>query len=293
MKPHFHRKVSRVHNSLTSLIVLITCVTVSASLSGQAIVKPDEPRAETPPQSIAAPTEFPGALVICGGGPMPQRVYDRFIELAGGKMASIVVIPTASSHADDDDAPKRYLEPWHRRGCVNIALIHTRLRQEANQESFCSPLKTADAVWISGGGQSKIADAYVGTQLQKELFDLLKRGGVIGGTSAGAAIMSKTMIASGNPQAVLKEGLGLLSDVVIDQHFSRRNRLPRLTKVLESHPQFAGIGIDENTAIIVQSGEFEVVGEHQVTVINAGIEAVEKRKSLVREGETITLSELR
>ena len=213
--------------------------------------------------------EIQGSLVIAGGGNLPDAIRDRFIELAGGKQAKIVVIPTASASADGADADKA-LEPWRKKEVASVVLFHTRKKAEANDPNFLKALTEATGVWLGGGDQSKLVEAYRGTAVEKELHSLLKRGGVIGGTSAGAAVMSKVMIASGNPKAIVGEGFGFLPGAVIDQHFVKRERQERLIGVLKDHPGLFGLGIDEETAVVVTRGrEMKVIGDAQVVVLQS------------------------
>src|SRR5262249_2432020 len=146
------------------------------------------------------PDGIDGSLVISGGGNTPEAAFQRFFELAGGKNAHLVIIPTARYDADQAD-PNEVLADWKSRGPTSAVVLHTRSRQTADQADFFTPLRTATAVWFSGGSQDRIAAAYVGTATERELYAIARRGGVIGGTSAGAAIMSRLMISGGNPKA--------------------------------------------------------------------------------------------
>jgi len=214
-------------------------------------------------------SEISGSLVIAGGGNLPDVVRDRFVELAGGKKAKIVVIPTASSTADGADAAKA-LEPWKQKDVASVVLFHTRKKSEADDAAFVKPLTEATAVWLGGGDQAKLTAAYRGTLVEKELHNLLKRGGAIGGTSAGAAAMSKVMIASGNPKAVVEVGFGFLPGAVIDQHFVKKDRQERLAGVLKDHPGYFGLGVDEETAVVVTRGrEMKVIGNTEVVVLQS------------------------
>lgn len=206
-----------------------------------------------------------GALVICGGGRLPDKIRDRFLELAGGSDARIVVIPTAGSYADRPDA-NRVLEAWKSRGVTSVQLLHTRSRAQADDLTFVKPLAEATGVWIGGGLQSKLTDAYLGTEVERQLQALLARGGVIGGTSAGAAVMSRVMISGGKTEAKIGEGFGFLTGAVVDQHFLKRNRMKRLVGVVRLHPDLIGFGIDESTALVVdvQRQRFSVVGDSYV-----------------------------
>jgi cyanophycinase len=209
--------------------------------------------------------EFSGALVIAGGGQLPDAVRERFLQLAGGKNAKIVVIPTASTSADGPDADNS-LDAWKKQGASSVVLLHTRKPEEADKPEFVKPLTEATGVWLGGGDQSKLTAAYRGTRVEKELHKLLARRGVIGGTSAGAAVMSKVMIARGNPKAEVSEGFGFLPGVIVDQHFLKRKRQERLEGVLEQHPGYFGLGIDEETAVVVKGRRMTVVGNSEVVL---------------------------
>jgi cyanophycinase len=237
--------------------MLLPCGRLVATLPAGAVVK--QPAAE-----------IPGTLVIVGGGKVPDAVRDQFVALSGGSKARLVVIPTASASADLPDAAQ-VLEPWKAKGPASVILLHTRRRDQANDPTFLQPLKKATGVWLTGGDQARLAAAYHGTAVEKELHNLLRRGGVIGGTSAGAAVMSAVMITGGNPRAEVGEGFGFLTHVVIDQHFLKRNRMDRLVGVLASHPGLVGLGIDEQTAVIVHGRTLTVAGNsYAVACLSAG-----------------------
>lgn len=233
-----------------------------------------------------------GSLVICGGGRLDESIINRFMELAGGREAKLIVIPTASERADQDD-DATILRSWRKYNPQQLIVLHTRKRAVANRLDFVAPLRSATAVWISGGSQSLLAQAYVGTRVEKELHALLDRNGVIGGTSAGAAIMSRTMIASGNPQPVIKTGLGLMPNAIIDQHFLVRNRQPRSIKAVADHPDHFGIGIDERTAVEVSGNKLRVLGDSVVTITLAASATKPRRTITLKKGQTADLTELR
>lgn len=221
-----------------------------------------EPKTETTPPARAAEIDRIGSLVIVGGGDLPNVIRDRFIELAGGKNGKLVVIPTASELADR----KRSYFYWQEQGLGSVELLHTLDQKRANDPSFVKPLREATAAWLGGGDQTRLANAYRGTAVEKELRHLLERGGVIGGTSAGASVMSAVMITGGNPQARVGKGFGILQDVVIDQHFQNRKRQKRLLGVLAQHPSCLGLGIDEETAVVVHGHKFTVMGKANVSI---------------------------
>lgn len=218
----------------------------------------DSPR----PSAASAPR---GALVICGGGRLPESARREFVRLAGGPKARIVVIPTASEDADGPPATRaEYLEPWTRLGVASSVLLHTRSRARAGEPAFVRPIEQATGVWFSGGDQSRVTDAYLGTAVERALHAVLDRGGVLGGTSAGAAIMSRVMITGGQDRATVAAGFGFLPGAVVDQHALRRSRVNRLLGVLANHPDLFGVAIDESTALVVRQEEWQVMGDSYV-----------------------------
>ena len=222
-------------------------------------------------QAAAYPPELvPGPLVIVGGGPLPEAARTEFVKLAGGAKAKIVVIPTASATADDPKEAEGFRKAWKDAEVASVTLLHTRDRKMANDPEFCKSLAEATAIWFGGGDQRKLMEVYRGTETENAMHALHKRGGVIGGTSAGAAAISETMIAGGNPDAKTEKGFGFLPGVVVDQHFTERKRLPRLAGVIEKNPEWAGLGIDEGTALILTQGRFfKIVGAGSVTTVLA------------------------
>ncbi len=249
------------------------------------------------------PQGISGSLVIVGGGALPESVEKHFVQLAGGEKAKLIIVPTAQSRPEDlkaDDLAKR----WADLGIPSATVLHARSRQEANDPTFLAPLKDATAVWFLGGQQSRLAAAYQGTAFEAELKNLLKRGGVIGGTSAGAAIQSRVMIASGQSEPNIQTGLGLLPAQIIDQHFTQRKRQPRLRSAVKQHPECVGLGIDEGTALIVgtKAGRMSpadrgrtigVLGSGEVTVILAASANKPMKEYRVKEGQLLDLVQLR
>ncbi len=236
-------------------------------------------------KSLSGLTLVPGgSLVICGGGKMPDPVRARFVELAGGPSARILVIPTAHAYADGPGVI-RAIEAWNGQKVEWIRLLHTRSRQQADDPDFVRPLTEATGVWIGGGRQEMLADAYLGTEVERQLMALLARGGVIGGTSAGAAIMSRMMIVSGRTEAKLGQGFDFLPGVVVDQHFLKRNRIKRLLGVVRSHPDLIGLGIDEQTALVV-----DIRGKRLHVIGNSYVVACVPESSPPKAGEASLVS---
>lgn len=211
-----------------------------------------------------------GALVIAGGAVTDTSIYARFVDLAGGPDAPIVVIPTAGA-GEHYDRYWRGLRPFRALGVSNLTVLHTRDRSVANSDSFVQPLKEARGVWFSGGRQWRLADAYLHTKVHEALWEVLERGGVIGGSSAGATIQGSYLVRGDTKTNTImmgdhEEGMGFLRQSAIDQHVLKRNRHFDLVSVIEKHPDLLGIGIDENTAIVVQGDWFEVIGQSYVAI---------------------------
>ncbi|AUD00408.1 cyanophycinase [Spirosoma pollinicola] len=216
-----------------------------------------------------------GSLVIVGGGNMGSEIWDRFVELAGGPAAaSIVIIPTAGEDSSADSAPREE-EKLLSLGVKDITILHTRDPKVANQESFVAPLRKATGVWFVGGRHWRLADSYLNTLAHKEFNAVLSRGGVIGGTSAGATVLGSFMVrgdTKGNSIMIgdHTQGLDFIHNVTIDQHFLRRNRQFDLVDVIKTRPELLGVAIDEGTAIVVQQNTFEVIGASYVGIYEAG-----------------------
>ena len=210
-----------------------------------------------------------GSLVIVGGGRVSQEIWDRFIMLAGGPQANFVFIPTAAPDPVNNQQSPENL-PFF--GLKNVTVLHTRDRERANSEEFIAPLRKANGVWFGGGRQWRLVDSYLNTLTHKELQAVLDRGGVIGGTSAGASIQASYLVRGareGNQLMMAKGyevGLGFIKNVAIDQHLNTRKREDDLQEVITAHPDLLGIGLDESTAIVVRGDLFEVIGAGRVAI---------------------------
>lgn len=223
-----------------------------------------------------------GHLVIIGGGERTSEIMRRFVDFAGGpEKANIMVIPLASRNPRE--AGRDLMAEFKSLGVRNVDWVLFN-RDEAMSDTVSGKFSGATGVYFTGGDQVRVTRVIVGTPLQRKLIQLYRDGAVIGGTSAGAAIMSKVMITGdelinkdttrafvsilkGNVQTV--EGLGFLDHVIVDQHFIKRKRLNRLISVVLEHPELPGIGIDESTALLVNpDGTFEVLGEGTVMVFD-------------------------
>jgi cyanophycinase len=207
-----------------------------------------------------------GSLVIAGGGDLPDEVYDEFVRLAGGKQARLVLIPSAYNYGSLTRIRSAF-GGWREYDVESFDFLHTDSRQQADSPGFARALERATGVWIAGGAQARLVRRYGQTRVEELLRQVLDRGGVVGGTSAGASVMSELMISDGlKYEAVLDRGFALSSKLVIDQHFSERGRFPRLLGVLEENLGHIGLGIDEGTAVIVRENRLRVMGEGRATV---------------------------
>ena len=234
------------------------------------------------------PDGIKGSLVLCGGGKLPDVIREKFVALAGGKSARLIIIPTASGDDTVDDDARELDAIWKAREPASITILHTRSRDQADDPEFVEPLKHATGVWIAGGRQSKIAEAYSETLVERELHALLERGGVVGGTSAGAACQSQVMIVRG--AIYTKPGLDLIPGAIIDQHFLARERKIRLFEALARHPQLVGLGIDEGTALIVEGRTLRCLGESTVTICLAAIGSHGAQEIVLKSGDVSDLT---
>ncbi len=221
-----------------------------------------------PGQTRVGPSN--GALLAAGGGSLGPEILRKFIALAGGPSAPITIVPTGDE--EDYYGPySPYMEEFVEAGGLNLSVLHTRDRNVADSEEFLTRLRGAQGVWFTGGRHWRCTDVYLNTRTHEELFALLDRGGVIGGSSGGATLQGAFMIrgdTSGHEMIIGDhvEGFGFLRNVSVDQHHLARNRHFDMVEVVEAHPELLGIGIDEGTAIVVRGDELEVIGTRYVAI---------------------------
>jgi cyanophycinase len=220
-----------------------------------------------------------GTLVIVGGGGTDGTgIMEKFIELAGGVDKKFIIVPTAGGNMQDGK-PRVYAEEqtvagWLKRGVKNVKMLHTHDPKVANTEAFVKDLRKANAVWFNGGRQWNIVDSYAGTLTYKEFHKVLERGGVIGGSSAGATIQGHYLVRGDTtgPNVMMTEepthqhAFGFLRKSAIDQHINARNRWDDLIPVVKKYPELLGIGLSEGTAIVVKGDSFEVMGKWKVAI---------------------------
>ena len=223
-----------------------------------------------------------GHLVIIGGGDKTNEIMQKIVDFAGGKDSKIVVIPNASS--DPIESGEYNVDEFRKLGCSEVSYLFCN-REEANNDSNINKLEGVTGIFFGGGDQAFLTRDLLGTKLLDEIKKIYSKGGVISGTSAGAAVMSKLMITGnelinsdssvafniiekGNIETI--EGFGFVTNAVIDQHFIKRKRNNRLITVVLEHSKLLGIAIDESTAIVVYpNNTFDVIGESQVVIYDA------------------------
>ena len=229
------------------------------------------------PAAAASPADPKGHLVVVGGGGVPDVILKRALELAGGPASPIVVLPQASELADTGDVAA---DMWRKAGATTVTpLVMTDL-PAARQAILAASL-----IWFPGGDQNRLMKALDGTGLPELIARRYQDSAVVGGTSAGAAVLSAIML-TGDADLLsmtvgatkTAPGLGLWPDVIVDQHFLKRQRHSRLISLVLEHPTLVGVGIDERTAAIVSGPRFEVIGESSVLVIDARRATVEPRE---------------
>lgn len=247
-------------------------------------------------QQVRGPEK--GTLIIAGGGKLGAEIVGRFIQLAGGPKAKIVVIPTAgedATYGPDCSCLKMFQEL----GASNLTVLHTRDPKQADTEAFAAPLKDATAVWFVGGRHWRLVDSYAGTKTEAAIKAVLARGGVVGGTSAGASIQASYLVRGareGNEIMMApgyEKGFGLMQGVAIDQHVTARGRESDLDAVIVKHPDLLGIGIDQSTAIEVGRDRFRVLGVGNVFIHDGKEQPNGGHYYLLRPGEAFDLTRLK
>jgi cyanophycinase len=262
------KRFSTLLASILLVIAVIGCITGRQS--------PNTAASQAPPEYGPAK----GTLVIVGGGSTDGTgIIETFIRLAGGPDAKFVIVPTAGGNKTRDGQIRVYNEEivvanWKKRGLKNVRMLHTHDPKVADTEVFIQPLREANAVWFEGGRQWNIVDSYMNTATYREFHKVLERGGVIGGSSAGATIqgdyLARGAIAGPDimmtPEPEHEHGFNFLRKTAIDQHINTRNRWDDLIPVIKKYPNLLGIGLSEGTAIIVNGDRFEVMGVWKVAI---------------------------
>jgi cyanophycinase len=217
-----------------------------------------------------------GVLMPIGGAEDKfddKIILSTFTQLAGGDLARILIVPTASSI---ETAGLRYKAIFLSMGVESAEVAYIGSREDANSEELSALVKDATGIFLTGGNQMRLSAMIGGTRFEQEVREANESGVIVAGTSAGASILSAHMVAlgasGGTPKlrmAQMVAGFGLISNVIIDQHFRQRDRIGRLLALVASNPGLLGIGIDEDTAAIIdEHGVIEVIGRHSLTIVD-------------------------
>jgi cyanophycinase len=238
-------------------------------------------------------------LMPIGGNESHKKpfVLQEFVHRAGGENAEIVIFPQPSILMDTGE---KYARLFLDLGARSTRSLEFRSRAESYTDDFLKAVQSASGIFISGGTQMRLPALIGGTPLEAAILDSYRRGVIVGGTSAGAAVMPKVMIAYGKSGATPRKGiaqfapgLGLTDKIVFDQHFRQRDRLGRLLYLIAAHPGLLGVGIDENTAAIVEDeSSITVTGLGAVTIVDgSGIESTNVAE--VESGGAVAVSNVR
>jgi len=223
-----------------------------------------------------AESDIKRQLVIIGGAEDKDgdcQILREFVRCAGSTKARIVIITAATELPRE--VGENYIRVFQRLGAEDIRIIDTETREDASSSTALEAINKATGIFFTGGNQSRITSILKDTEIDTAIHKRYSEGIVVGGTSAGAAVMPDVMIVEGdsetNPRIEIVDmgpGMGFLPGVVIDQHFSQRGRLGRLISALAQQPAVLGFGIDENTAMVVTDNQFEVIGQGCVTIVD-------------------------
>ncbi|MDQ1924819.1 cyanophycinase [Massilia pseudoviolaceinigra] len=218
-----------------------------------------------------------GHLLIVGGSEDRQhdmRVLTRFVELCGGVEQPVAVMTAASEIGDQ--VFEMYRVAFAELGVTHMTHVHLDSPKEAASEKLLSRIREAKGIFMAGGDQKRLLEMIGGTPVHAEIATAFARGACIAGTSAGASAMSRFMLAEGKAELEpekgairLGVGLGFVERIVVDQHFAQRKRLPRLLSIIAERPDLYGVGIDEDTALLISPGiGIEVIGGGAVTLVD-------------------------
>lgn len=215
-----------------------------------------------------------GTLIIIGGREDKEKEMAILKEIAEKTGRAKLVIATLASQVADE-VWQEYKKIFHLLGVKNLEHFNIIQHHEASEPDNIAKFKNAHSVFFTGGDQLKITTKIGGTPVMDEVMKIYKSGGLIAGTSAGAAIMGKTMLVGGDNMEshkvgnwMMSPGLGFIEDIIIDQHFAQRGRIGRLLGAVALNPGIMGIGIDEDTAIVVKDGVIKVIGTNAVYVVD-------------------------
>ncbi len=236
-------------------------------------------------------------MAIGGNMRLDGEIAKEFFRLCGGADAHLVVIPAATSRLNGGT---EFIQAWQELGINDpptILPVHERL--QSFEDENIQAVKRASGIFFTGGNQLRLTTVLAGTPLLKAILEVFQQGTVVAGTSAGAAVMGRMMISGGKTStgarfgtAQFAEGLGFYESILFDQHFYQRNRIGRLIYAVTLHPHLLGVGLDENTAVILVNDRMTVIGKRAVTIID-GQDILETNIDQVSSGAWFGVSQLR
>jgi cyanophycinase len=273
-RPDGSRRLSGIRGALVAMAMAVT-----VALAGGCGPRPE--------------AQGSGPIVAVGGGTIDDEIYVRMLALGGGSQAIVAVLPQASAV---EDAGASAVDRWKAMGAADA-----RKYDFADVAATRAGLERATLIWIPGGSQSRFMDAIRGTGLVDLIRARHRAGVLVGGTSAGAAVLSRVMITGDADlqnimagKTVAGEGLGLWPEVIVDQHFLQRQRANRLVSAVLDQPSLVGVGIDEGTAVVVRGTHVEVIGRSAVVVVDGRRATVETTlPGGVHAGQNLALHVLR
>jgi cyanophycinase len=245
-------------------------------------------------------TRTEGKLIAIGGAEDKEKesvILKEFLRLAKGPKAKIVVMTVATDFVEE--VAREYTAAFKRLGVDDVQVVDVSRREDAQAEAGIKAIEQATGIFFTGGDQLHITALLGGSKLHQALYQRFQKGIVIAGTSAGASMMGNSMIISGDRDETprfgsvgMGPGMDFLIGAIIDTHFSQRGRIGRLLTAVSHFPQDLGIGIDENTALVLTDHHFDVIGEGAVTIVDAGAISHTNLPD-IKEGDGLALFDVR
>ena len=258
-------------STLGGICILAAALALPVALAAQAVPAPYKPEpARTGPVKVGPPN---GTVIAVGGGAQGPEIYKAFIDAAGGPDALILDVPNNSINKPMKVAPASFGKGFREHGARNVVVLFTQSREVANSDAFVAIIKKARGIWFDGGRQFHDIQAYAGTKSERAFWGVLERGGVIGGSSAGMAVLGDFMVRGAPSQnnyiedyPGYEKGFGYLRNTATDMHVVARERLPDLTSVLARYPDVLGISADEGTAWVIHGDVGHIIGRDKAFV---------------------------
>lgn len=215
------------------------------------------------PNTVPVPFEIRegvATLFILGGGVTCQVMYDEYFRIAGGKDARVIHIPSSTRTFEEIPDLREYYYEFYEQNPASFEFLHTYDRAVAENPKFAAPLDSVSGVWFGGGDQNLLAELFLDTEVVAGIHRVLERGGIVSGTSSGAAIMAETMICRGYEEVKLGPGFAFYPGTIVDTHYTGRERQERLPQAVRRRPNLIGVGIDEKSALVIHGNHIGVIG---------------------------------